>query len=138
VRRQSKFPNNLGNASRIANGLLVGWCLVQLAWHQPVTPTLLLPLYYLADATVTLFRRIARREPFWAAHRSHFYQRATDNGLFGAARRKRGVRAQSRAGCAGDRLRDDPSTRVAILLFVIGGIATALLMHSFSRRRPAG
>jgi FtsH-binding integral membrane protein len=22
-----------------------------------------------------------RREPFWAAHRSHFYQRATDNGF---------------------------------------------------------
>ena len=31
-----------------------------------------------------------------------------------------------------------PSTRVAILLFVIGGIATALLMQRFSRRRPAG
>jgi hypothetical protein len=45
--------------------LLVGWCLVQLAWHQHVTPALLLPLYYLADAAVTLFRRIARREPFW-------------------------------------------------------------------------
>jgi len=43
--------------------------------------TLLLPLYYLTDATVTLCRRIARREPFWAAHRTHFYQRATDNGF---------------------------------------------------------
>lgn len=40
-----------------------------------------MPLYYLTDATVTLFRRMARREPFWAAHRSHFYQRATDNGF---------------------------------------------------------
>jgi hypothetical protein len=28
-----------------------------------------------------LLRRLARREPFWAAHRTHFYQRATDNGL---------------------------------------------------------
>ena len=30
---------------------------------------------------MTLLRRMARREPFWAAHRSHFYQRATDNGF---------------------------------------------------------
>ena len=55
--------------------------LLQLAYHQQLAAALLLPLYYLADATVTLLRRLARREPFWAAHRSHFYQRATDNGF---------------------------------------------------------
>jgi hypothetical protein len=38
-------------------------------------------LYYLADATLTLLRRIARREPFWRAHRTHFYQRATERGF---------------------------------------------------------
>ena len=58
-----------------------GWCLLQLAWHQQFAAALLLPLYFLADATVTLLRRMARREPFWAAHRTHFYQRATDNGF---------------------------------------------------------
>jgi UDP-N-acetylmuramyl pentapeptide phosphotransferase/UDP-N-acetylglucosamine-1-phosphate transferase len=42
---------------------------------------LLLPLYYLSDTTVTLLQRMARGEPFWAAHRSHYYQRATDNGF---------------------------------------------------------
>ncbi len=41
---------------------------------------LLLPLYYLADATITLLRRLAKGEPVWQAHRSHFYQRATDSG----------------------------------------------------------
>jgi len=30
---------------------------------------------------VTLLRRLARREAVWVAHRSHFYQRATDNGF---------------------------------------------------------
>jgi hypothetical protein len=44
--------------------LLVGWCLVQLAWRQHVTPALLLLLYYLADATVTLFRPHRKAEPF--------------------------------------------------------------------------
>jgi len=46
-----------------------------------VAAALLLPLYYLADATITLLRRVANRERFWDAHRSHFYQRATDNGF---------------------------------------------------------
>jgi UDP-N-acetylmuramyl pentapeptide phosphotransferase/UDP-N-acetylglucosamine-1-phosphate transferase len=70
----------LGDVGSLPIGLLLGWCLLELAWHQHVAAALLLPLYYLADATLTLLRRIARREPFWAAHRTHFYQRATDNG----------------------------------------------------------
>ena len=71
----------LGDVGSLPIGLLLGWCLLQLAWHQQFAAALLLPLYYLSDATVTLLRRMARREPFWAAHRSHFYQRATDNGF---------------------------------------------------------
>ena len=37
---------------------------------------LLLPLYYLMDATLTLSRRLMRGERLMEAHRSHFYQRA--------------------------------------------------------------
>jgi UDP-N-acetylmuramyl pentapeptide phosphotransferase/UDP-N-acetylglucosamine-1-phosphate transferase len=70
----------LGDVGSLPIGLLLGWCLLQLAWHGQLTAALLMPLYYLADATLTLLRRIARRESFWAAHRSHFYQRATNNG----------------------------------------------------------
>jgi UDP-N-acetylmuramyl pentapeptide phosphotransferase/UDP-N-acetylglucosamine-1-phosphate transferase len=71
----------LGDVGSLPIGLLTGWCLVELASHQHLAAALLLPLYYLADATITLFRRLANRERFWDAHRSHFYQRATDNGL---------------------------------------------------------
>ena len=71
----------LGDVGSLPIGLLLGWCLLQLAFRQQFAAALLLPLYYLLDATVTLLRRMARREPFWAAHRSHFYQRATDNGF---------------------------------------------------------
>jgi UDP-N-acetylmuramyl pentapeptide phosphotransferase/UDP-N-acetylglucosamine-1-phosphate transferase len=71
----------LGDVGSLPIGLLLGWCLLQLALHQHAAAALLLPLYYLADATVTLLRRMMRREPFWVAHRSHFYQRATDNGF---------------------------------------------------------
>ena len=41
----------------------------------------ILPLYYLADATLTLGRRLANGERVWQAHRSHFYQRALDRGF---------------------------------------------------------
>jgi UDP-N-acetylmuramyl pentapeptide phosphotransferase/UDP-N-acetylglucosamine-1-phosphate transferase len=71
----------LGDVGSLPIGLLLGWCLLQLAWHHQFLAALLLPLYYLADTSVTLIRRIAKRESFWIAHRSHFYQRATDNGF---------------------------------------------------------
>jgi UDP-N-acetylmuramyl pentapeptide phosphotransferase/UDP-N-acetylglucosamine-1-phosphate transferase len=71
----------LGDVGSLPIGLLTGWCLLELAGHQHIAAALLLPLYYLADATITLLRRVAKRERFWDAHRSHFYQRAIDNGF---------------------------------------------------------
>jgi UDP-N-acetylmuramyl pentapeptide phosphotransferase/UDP-N-acetylglucosamine-1-phosphate transferase len=71
----------LGDVGSLPIGLLLGWLLLQLARDGEPAAALLLPLYYLADATVTLIRRIAAGEPFWQAHRSHFYQRAGDNGF---------------------------------------------------------
>ena len=43
---------------------------------------------------MTLLRRLVRREPFWQAHRTHFYQRATDNGLYDHGRGRARVRGQ--------------------------------------------
>lgn len=71
----------LGDVGSLPIGLLTGWCLLELASHQHFAAALLLPLYYISDATITLFRRLANGERFWDAHRSHFYQRATDNGF---------------------------------------------------------
>ncbi len=71
----------LGDVGSLPIGLLLGWLLVLVAGNGHVAAALILPLYYLSDATITLGRRIANREPFWQAHRSHFYQRATDMGF---------------------------------------------------------
>jgi UDP-N-acetylmuramyl pentapeptide phosphotransferase/UDP-N-acetylglucosamine-1-phosphate transferase len=71
----------LGDVGSLPIGLLLGWCLLALTLYGHLIAALLLPMYFLMDATVTLSRRIWRREPFWDAHRSHFYQRATDNGF---------------------------------------------------------
>jgi UDP-N-acetylmuramyl pentapeptide phosphotransferase/UDP-N-acetylglucosamine-1-phosphate transferase len=71
----------LGDVGSLPIGLLAGWLLMLLACNGHLVAALILPLYYLADATITLLRRIARGERFWQAHRTHFYQRATDCGL---------------------------------------------------------
>ena len=71
----------LGDVGSLPIGLLLGWLLVMLAGTGHFAAALLLPLYYLADATITLLRRLANGEPVLQAHRSHFYQRAMDGGF---------------------------------------------------------
>jgi len=71
----------LGDVGSLPIGLMLGWILMMLASRGHLAAALLLPLYYLADATITLARRLARREAVWQAHRTHFYQRATDGGF---------------------------------------------------------
>ena len=71
----------LGDVGSLPIGLLLGWLLVLLAGSGHLAAALLLPLYYLADATITLLRRLVKGERITHAHRSHFYQRAMDNGF---------------------------------------------------------
>ena len=71
----------LGDVGSLPIGLLFGWLLVLVAGQGYIVAAVVLPLYYLADATLTLLRRLVNREPFWQAHRTHFYQRATDRGF---------------------------------------------------------
>ena len=71
----------LGDVGSLPIGLLLGWLLVLLAGHGDLAAALLLPLYYLADATLTLIRRLLSGERIWQAHRTHYYQRATDRGF---------------------------------------------------------
>jgi UDP-N-acetylmuramyl pentapeptide phosphotransferase/UDP-N-acetylglucosamine-1-phosphate transferase len=68
----------LGDVGSLPIGLLLGWLLIQLAGRGALATAILLPLYYLADSTITLARRLFAGEKVWQAHRSHFYQRATD------------------------------------------------------------
>ena len=125
----------LGDVGSLPIGLLLGWCLLQLAWHQQFAAALLLPLYYLSDATVTLLLRLTRREPFWAAHRSHFYQRATDNG-FTVWRVVSEVFVLNVALAAlAIASIMTPSAVGGILFLVAGGLATALVMYRFSQPR---
>jgi len=71
----------LGDVGSLPIGLMLGWLLLFLATRGHLVAAIVMPLYYLADATVTLLRRLVRREPVWQAHRTHFYQIATDRGF---------------------------------------------------------
>lgn len=66
----------LGDVGSIPLGYLVGWLLLMLAAHGQWVAALLLPLYYLADAALTLARRLLSGAKPWVAHRTHLYQRA--------------------------------------------------------------
>ncbi len=71
----------LGDVGSLPVGLILFWLLLQLAGSGHLAAALLLPLYYVADATLTLLRRIGRGEPITEAHRTHFYQLATVRGF---------------------------------------------------------
>jgi UDP-N-acetylmuramyl pentapeptide phosphotransferase/UDP-N-acetylglucosamine-1-phosphate transferase len=71
----------LGDVGSLPVGLLLGWLLALLAGNGGRAAAILLPLYYLADSTITLVRRARNGETIWQPHRSHFYQRATDSGF---------------------------------------------------------
>lgn len=71
----------LGDVGSLPIGLLLGWLLTLLAGNGHLAAAILLPLYYLADASITLLRRLVHREPILQAHRTHFYQRAIDRGF---------------------------------------------------------
>ncbi len=125
----------LGDVGSLPIGLLLGWCLLQLAYNQQIVAALLLPLYYLSDATVTLLRRLKRGERFWTAHRSHFYQRATENGLtvLRVVSEVFALNVTLAVLAFGSIMTQ--SAMVRTLLLIAGGLATALVMYRFSRRR---
>jgi UDP-N-acetylmuramyl pentapeptide phosphotransferase/UDP-N-acetylglucosamine-1-phosphate transferase len=70
----------LGDVGSLPIGLLVGWLLTVLAENH-LAAAILLPLYYAADATITLGRRIVNGAKLTQAHREHFYQHAFDGGM---------------------------------------------------------
>src|SRR5262249_12423100 len=71
----------LGDVGSLPIGLVLAWLLLHLAARGHLAAALLLPLYYIADATLTLGYRLSAGAVVWQAHRTHFYQRATDGGF---------------------------------------------------------
>ncbi|TCW86554.1 glycosyl transferase [Burkholderia sp. SRS-46] len=73
----------LGDAGSIPLGFLAG-ALGYWGWREAIWPLWFPAMVFspfIADASVTLLRRLARGEKFWQAHREHYYQRMVRSGI---------------------------------------------------------
>jgi UDP-N-acetylmuramyl pentapeptide phosphotransferase/UDP-N-acetylglucosamine-1-phosphate transferase len=66
----------MGDVGSIPLGFFCGFLLCWLALSGALAAALILPAYFLADATLTLLKRLLRGERLTDAHKSHWYQRA--------------------------------------------------------------
>ena len=118
----------LGDVGSIPLGYLSGFLLLDLTTRGHWRIALILPLYFLADATVTLLLRLLRGERVWEPHRQHFYQRAVRNGLTHAAVVKRVLAANFLligCGWAAENGRAMLSLSVAVVIVAVLLIALA-------------
>lgn len=71
----------LGDVGSVPLGYFLGWVLLGLATQGYWAAALILPAYYLGDASLTLALRLRRGQRVWEAHREHFYQQAVRGGM---------------------------------------------------------
>jgi UDP-N-acetylmuramyl pentapeptide phosphotransferase/UDP-N-acetylglucosamine-1-phosphate transferase len=71
----------MGDVGSIPLGYLLGWLLLDAAARGAWAAAVILPAYFLGDATITLGRRLARGESIFSPHAQHFYQQAVRRGL---------------------------------------------------------
>lgn len=72
----------MGDAGSIPLGFMVA-AFGLLGWRESIWPfwfPLLVFSPFIVDSTVTLIKRLAQKERFWQAHRSHYYQRLVQMG----------------------------------------------------------
>jgi UDP-N-acetylmuramyl pentapeptide phosphotransferase/UDP-N-acetylglucosamine-1-phosphate transferase len=127
----------LGDVGSVPLGFLLGYLLLDLASGGAWAAALILPLYYLVDATVTLVRRMIRGEKFWTAHRQHFYQRAVQAGHGHGAVVLRILVANLALGALAvyAASHSDPSTGFACLALAAGIVAVLLAVLRRAPRR---
>jgi UDP-N-acetylmuramyl pentapeptide phosphotransferase/UDP-N-acetylglucosamine-1-phosphate transferase len=126
----------LGDVGSLPIGLLFSWLLILVAGNGYLAAALLLPLYYLADASLTLLRRVKNGEPFWQAHRTHFYQRATDRGLSVSRIIGRVFAVNVVLVTLATATVLWPGSTIAVLALILGVVLVGWLLWTFARGRP--
>lgn len=124
----------LGDAGSLPIGLMLAYMLIYVAEAHLVS-ALLLALYGLADATVTLGRRALDGEQILSAHKTHFYQRAVSSGLSvpQVTARVFGLGIFLAVLAIGATLALSPLAD--ILLLALGAAATGFVLFNFTRGR---
>jgi UDP-N-acetylmuramyl pentapeptide phosphotransferase/UDP-N-acetylglucosamine-1-phosphate transferase len=127
----------LGDVGSLPIGLLLAWLLFHVAASGHLAAAILLPLYYLADTALTLLRRALAHEPVWQAHRSHFYQRATDGGFSVNAIVLRVFLVNLALGALAMITVVRPHGSVSAAALGVGAAMVGMLLESFARGRKA-
>lgn len=70
----------LGDVGSVPIGFLIGYLLIMAAEYGYGAAAVIIPGYYLADASVTLVKRACQRKKIWQAHSEHYYQQAVRKG----------------------------------------------------------
>ena len=128
----------LGDAGSIPLGFLAGalglhgW----LAGAWPPWFPLLVFSPFIADASITILARIARREPFWRAHRGHYYQRLVLAG-WTPARLALSAYALMIAAAASALVGQGSGGQVRVGIILVWAAGLALLFLAVERRARA-
>jgi UDP-N-acetylmuramyl pentapeptide phosphotransferase/UDP-N-acetylglucosamine-1-phosphate transferase len=123
----------LGDVGSLPLGLLLAWLLMLLALDGHLAAALLLPLYYLADASLTLVRRLVAGERVWQAHRTHFYQRATDGGFTVIEIVARVFAVNVVLAVLGVISVALPAWWISVVALAVGAVLVAWLLRAFAR-----
>ena len=125
----------LGDAGSVPLGFLAGalGLLGMLAGAWPPWFPVLVFSAFIADASATLAKRIARGERFWRAHRSHYYQRMV---LAGWTRRRLALAAYELmlAAAASALLARGSGERIQFGIILVWAVAYALAFIAIDRR----
>lgn len=70
----------LGDVGSISLGLICGWLLITLAKKGLYVAAIIIPMFYLADSSLTILKRLLQKKKIWEAHSEHFFQKAARKG----------------------------------------------------------
>lgn len=70
----------LGDVGSVPIGFVMGYLLLLAAISNYPYAAIILPGYYLADGTITLFKRLYQGKKIWVGHSEHYYQQAVRRG----------------------------------------------------------
>ncbi|AIL65551.1 Undecaprenyl-phosphate alpha-N-acetylglucosaminyl 1-phosphate transferase [Rickettsiales bacterium Ac37b] len=71
----------MGDTGSITLGFILGCTLLHIASKGLFLQALLIPLYYILDAGITMVRRLITKQNIFKAHSEHFFQQAVRRGL---------------------------------------------------------
>lgn len=128
----------LGDVGSLPIGLMIAALLTELATTASLAAALLLPLYFLFDATETLVRGVLAGHDVTKAHRRHAYQNAVDGGW--TAPQVTATVVLLNLGLAVLALAAvvTENTLIEAGLLLIGLVATAWVCHRLRRGQPGG